>query len=1448
MDLSSLLPSSDLLQKARGVERGLKQRRRLGAFGWYGFILFGAFELWLEVEKLGWVTRALEQGAAVGLPIWVPAVVTVLALFLLLLGTWSTFWLNESRQPFRYTCSISSFGAIGDEQSVPGSTGECMGWLPHDLTRLLNERVQRFLFAGDARADAAGEGDDGANQDGDAAQGGQNDSCIHIRGHYVVRAAVADAQALEVEVMPRVRMGAASNAEVMAQSIILTLPQSGEAKALDRNTYEDLLEQVYHSIVSELYRQLKEDVQTKIALLPTDRFRAIALLYEADDYAHSNTLHAYDEARELYRQAAGLMNPVWRDAPKTPWPRLVWQARCLTHRARAALRRVEASYRPRVADRDMLCARALIGYARMLLFRRPLAGLVGKTVNPIFEAKPVVEQALRIVEKLGGDVVGRQQSLFDTLVTLALTYCYLGHTKGARDLLTQARTVDPQRAEYDTIYIFTSGLTSSSQRTRLGLLRRAVELSPRFEVVQFTLARELENLWRSRDVLESSSADLALLEYRKLLKINPGNLGAWANSGYISWLLGTDERLKAARKHFEQGLRYKGIKREIFVSELDYGLARIFAEQGDVVRAYQHYISAVAASIAREDTSDYHDYFFHPLAPAMRGRFDRYYANVRRGFRRALQEDAKRGANPQQGAQERKRIRDSVHAFVLNDLGEAYAHTGDAESAVTTFNRAIAFNPNYVLPYHNLATFDADSLGRDPHYYLKRVIELQPTWPQGRLALARYYSHAAPDALVEETKAEEARIRAAQIQTELVGIRSRSQQHHAHIREIETSLGAPVAPVALESREVVERREKLEKELESLDKQMLQHRRNAAERLQLAQQYRDDAREIARALLPHAWLWGESELDPRILRASALRKELRWEREFSDLHAQALYVWALRFVYDTREIDKALQFLSHLRKHYWPADYDLLRQWINLNIRRTDIDQRRKKECAEDALQANPYLVHALPRLEELGFTAEEQIKILHNAIAFEPEDRYVRRLRTRLADVYAATAAKQSDPREIAASYRRAAEAAPDDLHRHEALADALEQAAGDTELDLLEEAVVAATKAAERYDSTPQQLARLRKKCEIVKNCANADHEVELLFGAAAVELRPVERPLLVEYSADLETVFRPEAGSPADIERKTALGNLNEGLFYELGVRFPPVEFRRSRDAAAKTSYVISLWDTPLERGDLHATRHLFGVPADALRAEKIKAEEAVNPANGNAAAWVHEDDLPKARAFAARKQIHDWNPFSYVVLHLAAVFRRNALDFLRADDVLRLLKDWRLDTGADELNDDGLLIEFTNCLRALVADQFRIWYPVATLRAFREVYVDGVTLTTTVERMRSHPELRKQNSLHRVEPTLIRLGPKFERIVEEGLRVGQNVVLALKPETTQELLATIRTFTLDLRDPNPFLLCKQELRPWVRKLVELEFPFFRVVSEPEALPEGLPFVRKTLEHEA
>jgi tetratricopeptide (TPR) repeat protein len=315
---------------------------------------------------------------------------------------------------------------------------------------------------------------------------------------------------------------------------------------------------------------------------------------------------------------------------------------------------------PSFARAQLMVAQAQIGYATMVLNRRTLAGMSGQRLNSVFEARPVAESALERLGRLADDTPGWAEAWFEANVTLAASHAQLGSTERAGEFLETAKELDPARAQADSRFLHVHGLLVETRRAIVDL-HRAVELDSSSDVAQYDLASALEMMWRARTTLERDVAEVVRDEYERVLTVNPGNISAWGNLGYIEWLL---DDLDEAKRVFERGREYKEIKRETFVSELDYGLARIAAERGEFNEAYRRYIDAAGARFGQGIAHDpgYTAYQFARVTRAVVARFETYRDRVHDKW-------AEFGAKERQDPSER--VRNAVYAFVLNDYAEA---------------------------------------------------------------------------------------------------------------------------------------------------------------------------------------------------------------------------------------------------------------------------------------------------------------------------------------------------------------------------------------------------------------------------------------------------------------------------------------------------------------------------------------------------------------------------------------------------------------------------------------------------------------------------------------------------------------------------------------------------------------------------------------------------------
>lgn len=998
---TGFLPPSDLLQRLEGIEAGLRKNKKVGRAGWLGLVpsLTGLVVALLEGDRVG---REVDQSVLVS------TFGVLSATFLFLVGR-SRLWRTESRQPFRYTCTVRRFQPLAGLAS--NQFKELSEWMEYDLAERLNERIGRLSFFDAPHSDGDAHSDPAAALDDDA-------SHVDVTGQYLVRErhhrnrsgehlvreqrqCGEDHYKRMIEVTPRVRIGGGQSPATLGHPVKFTIrvPPGSEAETVDTgpsldrtgagrtapgqmelDDYDKLIERVYFSVATEIYRQIRKDVQRKIQMLPTPFLRATAYFYEAEDYARSNTLDAYDEARQLYESATQMYDPRLRPPPRRKVFRpLLWLLQVKT-KVTWFLRRVLANFVPRLSLPEVMAAKSEIGYANTLLHRRLLAGMSGHKINPTYEARPVVNRAIKRLDRLPRDVPGCQEALFQAHVTAALSWWSLEAISKARGSLRAARRVFPSAFSTDARYLFAAGLIDPRLHSSVPVLTHAVEQEPRFEIAQFELAVRSEMMWRRASTLEKAAATKVFEEYETVLKLDPGNIRAWGNLGYMRWLLGEGDE---ARLAFERGREYKQIQRGTDIGSLDYGLARVAAEEGNLDEAYAYYQSAVAAQItqvvsdAKNLSSQF--YFFDYIGDAMLERFERFCdVVVRRCDEEAAALSAETGNGTHGAAKEERpaaphitpKMFDSVAAFVFNDYGEAchtyYIRNGDRNAETTAracYEKAMRRDPKFVMPYYNLFLINRYERDIDAAVEcLDKVEDLEPSWPHAILARLSIGAEWASDQTWRK-------------------------------------------PVDRSDRPRARRRPELAFEVPGEVKQ-----KAGLENLG------DDVKEKLEALIPHDWLWRSNgdglEFDWRAVYRAGLERTLRWEREMDDLHVRSLFMWDIANLLNqergplaARALGRArighwgedydyvssapVMLLRQIKEHFWPSDLRVLLTWRQLYPDREADDGIR--ELIRHWLGQDPTSWWALELLvtdvldfrgdEIIFFTSDEKRKHLHKAL-----------------------------------------------------------------------------------------------------------------------------------------------------------------------------------------------------------------------------------------------------------------------------------------------------------------------------------------------------------------------------------------------------------------------------------------------------------------------------------
>ena len=852
--------------------------------------------------------------------------VSSLALLALIFVLFIAFrvWLRESQEPFRYTCSVAEFEVV---PPVPNSSFEIGSYLRYDLTERMNQRIARLSFLAD---------------DAIRAEARDGRSHIHVSGQLLVRPNARGEWM--VEATPRIRMGSETSPERLGHPVKFKLgtvsPTAGKVKryvtvngserTLVPAEYEKVLERIYFSISSELYKQIRLDVETKIRLLPTRRFRAIAYLHEAEDYLQSNTLDAYEEARSLFDASLDLFDPRQRRAHRPlyfHWFRALsigWSI------AGHTVRQIISRAFPRFGKDEILTARAEVGFAISVVDRRVLAGLSGHRMNAIFPARPAVERALVRLARTSPRTLGSTDVRFRALVTKALTAHYLGDVSSTEAALQQARAVDPGRTETDARFLFAAGLHEVRPRWALPYLRRAVEQDPRLEIAQFEFALKMEYAWRMRSGLEHGIAEsIVVTEYEDVLKINPGNIRAWANLGYVYWLLGPDHHAQAEEAYW-RGREYKEMRRTTQVAELDHGLARLYAEAGDFSAAFFHCLRAVSGRLSlgldhgSETSAQF--YFFDFIGPAMLHRFDNFLETV--------EEHAKNAALlEKQGITER--VRDAVVSFALNDCGEAYrdyySRAGvaqDLDTARKSFDRAISCNPQAVMPRFNKYLLES-------HEITRGTLDTSSSEAAARGLLTLTEAHRGVRGLVRQVSHLEHGWADAEC-ARMLGCARVVERVRREVHLLRASGGEEDRPY-----------------LHGLETSLIALAKTAAAEIE------GDVSDLRR-LAPHEWLWDKDDFNWSSLRSQYV-KDGRWEREVDDLHVRALFAWAAAHMVPEsgHTLDPGWlqrrrneKLLTHLRDTYWAGDFLLLR--LCGHMRESPVDPSELKDVIQTWLKEDP--------------------------------------------------------------------------------------------------------------------------------------------------------------------------------------------------------------------------------------------------------------------------------------------------------------------------------------------------------------------------------------------------------------------------------------------------------------------------------------------------------------
>ncbi|MEQ9501294.1 MAG: type III secretion system export apparatus subunit SctV [Deltaproteobacteria bacterium] len=338
---------------------------------------------------------------------------------------------------------------------------------------------------------------------------------------------------------------------------------------------------------------------------------------------------------------------------------------------------------------------------------------------------------------------------------------------------------------------------------------------------------------------------------------------------------------------------------------------------------------------------------------------------------------------------------------------------------------------------------------------------------------------------------------------------------------------------------------------------------------------------------------------------------------------------------------------------------------------------------------------------------------------------------------------------------------------------------------------------------------------------------------------QMAPTVVPVMLDLSPELTTKLGFGVG------KKDADTMLIGELFPELrkflhaqsGVRFPGIRVRTHVPGLPAGSFVVRLRDVPVFDEVLPLGKCLALESPEKLARLGVTAEPYPHPLSGAPCAFVDERLEAKLEAAGVLTMKID----GIVSMTLGVVLSRNARNFIGLQETSELVD--RLAKVCPTLVQEVVpkivsLTQLTDILRRLVDEDVSIRDLKGIVEALAEFgphESDGVLLT---EYVRS--ALSQQIAYGFVEDgqlNAVLLDGEIEDIVRSAIcHIPSGSYLALDPVIQRAILTSIsRTLRPVLRmGRRPVLLTTSDVRRYVRRLVEVEFPALAVLSVQELPP--------------
>lgn len=327
----------------------------------------------------------------------------------------------------------------------------------------------------------------------------------------------------------------------------------------------------------------------------------------------------------------------------------------------------------------------------------------------------------------------------------------------------------------------------------------------------------------------------------------------------------------------------------------------------------------------------------------------------------------------------------------------------------------------------------------------------------------------------------------------------------------------------------------------------------------------------------------------------------------------------------------------------------------------------------------------------------------------------------------------------------------------------------------------------------------------------------------------------PVVLEVGSAISQLLKKDKQGISFIDQM--IPKMRHTLYQDLGVRFPGVHVRTDSPVLEPNEYAIHLNEVPIARGRLVLKHLLTNEAEETLRRYNVPSTLSKGSL-GMPATWVDE----KYQEILQKAHIRFWTGLEVLILHISKFYRQFASEFIGIQEV-RAILEFIEKSFPDLVKEVTRLVplqKLTDILRRLVQEQVSIKDLRTILEALSEWAQTEKDVVLLTEYVRSSLKryISYKYSLGQTVLSCYLLDPEIEDMVRGAIKqTSAGSYLALDTDSQQLILHALRT-TIKPTPPGgqpPVLMTAIEVRRFVKKFIEGEFPDLPVLSFQEIVPE-------------